>query len=178
MVIYPVYDVFVEFVDGFKKDAPSPLHSCFPHAGRVFTWMNTQKALIDNMFMGFAVCFPCAFVVLLFATNNVFTSLYAVVSIAAIVASVLGMCKLGFDWDLGIAQSISGIIVIGLSVDYTVHLGHMYCESTRASREERVVHCLTYMGVTVVAGGVTTLGSGCFMYGCQITFFTTMAALI
>ena len=34
--------------------------------------------------------------------------------------------------------SPSQVIVIGFSVDYTVHLGHVYCESKASTRQERV----------------------------------------
>ena len=43
-----------------------------------------------------------------------------------IVASVMGFCKWAMGWGLGIAESIAAVIVIGFSVDYVVHLGHMY----------------------------------------------------
>lgn len=34
------------------------------------------------------------------------------------------------------------------------------------------------MGSTVVAGAITTGGSGCFMFACQLVFFFKMALLI
>ena len=68
-----------------------------------------------------------------------------------IAQSVLG-------YDLGTGESISGTIVIGLSVDYTVHLGNIYTESARTSREGKMQDAASVMGPTVVAGGITTLG--------------------
>eukprot|EP01052_Picozoa_sp_SAG31_P028264 SAG31_NODE_2714_length_5203_cov_14.538793_4_plen_68_part_00 len=53
------------------------------------------------------------------------TSLWAILTVAAIVACVLGSVKAFFGWGLGIAESIAAVIVIGLSVDYAVHLAHM-----------------------------------------------------
>jgi hypothetical protein len=32
-------------------------------------------------------------------------------------------------WSLGVAESIAGVIVVGFSVDYTLHLGHIYKEA-------------------------------------------------
>ena len=34
------------------------------------------------------------------------------------------------------------------------------------------------MGATIAAGGVTTLGAGLCMFGCQMVFFSKMAILI
>ena len=42
------------------------------HGGGVFwTWTWTEQALVDGIFLGFAICFPCAFVVLILSTWNI-----------------------------------------------------------------------------------------------------------
>ena len=110
----------------FTPDAPDSFKSAFHDAGRSWIWMVTQKDLVSGLFSGLALCFPVAFFVLLWATGNLVMAIYATVSIAGIVSIVLGWCKVIMGWDLGIAESIAGIIVIGMSVDYVVHLGHMY----------------------------------------------------
>ena len=86
-------------------------------------------------------------------------------------------------WSLGVTETFAGIIVVGLAVDYVVHQAHMYedaahCEHHYQSREERFTHSATKMGSTVIAGAVTTAGSGCFMFLCQLGFFYKMAVLI
>ena len=63
------------------------------------------------------------------------------------------------------------------SVDYVVHLGHMYSECVHADRDSRVRHAAVTMGVTVVAGAATTLGAGLVMLLCQLTFFTKVHAV-
>lgn len=65
-----------------------------------------------------------------------------------------------------------------VTVCVQVHLGHMYVEAGEASREGKLNMAATNMGVTVVAGGVTTFGSAIFMYACQLSFFSKMATLI
>merc|ERR1711907_257385 len=94
----------------------------------------------------------------------------------------------------GILQVVYGLVfgcngnfcwnhVVGLAVDYFVHQAHMYedaahCEHHYQSREERFTHSATKMGSTVIAGAVTTAGSGCFTFLCQLGFFYKMAVLI
>lgn len=46
----------------------------------------------------------------------------AIWSVGAIVAAVLGMCQ-RLGWELGTGEAIAGVMVIGLAVDYTIHLG-------------------------------------------------------
>jgi len=71
--------------------------------------------------------------------------------------------------------------VIGFSIDYTLHIGHMYEEAREKGfkkREERIKYSLERMGTTVLAGAITTAGSALFMLMCQMTFFYKMALLI
>ena len=120
--------------------------------------------MVTNVFVGFAICFPCAYIVLLAATRNVATASIAIISVMGIVASVLGLCKWAMGWGLGIGESIAAVIVIGVSVDYVVHLSHVYVDAGHRnpplnSRAERVTFALTSMGATVFSGAVTTFGT-------------------
>merc|ERR1711968_263184 len=151
---------------------------------RWFSWADTEAGLLFGMFQGLQICMPVAFVVLLIASANFILAFVATFCIAGIVASVLGMCKSVMGWHLGIAESIAAVIVVGFAVDYIVHLCHIYAEAKNApgmphmTRGERVEEAVTVMGVTVLAGAVTTLGAGMFMYFCQMVFFTKMAFLM
>lgn len=129
--------------------------------GGTFTWMLTQKGLVDNVFQGLAICFPAAFVVLLIATHNFYLAVAAITTVAGIVGCVLGFVKFFLDWGLGIAESIAAVIVIGFSVDFTVHLAHMYVESESTTRGYRMADSAKLMGVTVTMGALTTLGEQC-----------------
>merc|ERR1711871_1740780 len=151
---------------------------------RWFSWADTEAGLLFGMFQGLQICMPVAFVVLLIASANFILAFVATFCIAGIVASVLGMCKSVMGWHLGIAESISAVIVVGFAVDYIVHLCHIYAEAKSPpgepdkTRGERVEEALTVMGVTVLAGAVTTLGAGSFMFLCKMVFFTKMAFLM
>eukprot|EP00961_Rhodomonas_salina_P183703 2479690-Rhodomonas_salina.1 len=176
-----LYELYEDLVAKLLADAPAGMESMFQTdtqaSGTGWTWMDVEDALVQNLLTGFAICFPVAFVVLVFATGNVVIATFATTSIVFIVAGVLGAAKLYYDWDLGIAESIAGVIVIGFSVDYTVHLGHMYKEG-EGSREAKTRHALTYMGTTVIGGGLTTLSAGLVLFLCTLTFFTKMALLL
>jgi len=146
----------------------------------VWVWYATNEAILQGMLTGLAIAFPVAFCTLIFATQNVVIALYAIVTIAAIVGSVLGAAERQ-GWALGIAESVSAVIVVGFSVDYTIHLGHMYDHAGHegfASRTERARFAILKMGSTVFAGAITTAGSGAFMFPCQLVFFNKMAFLI
>jgi hypothetical protein len=147
-----------------------------------FVWMRSEIGLVEGFYQGMYIAFPVAFGVLLFATGNLFISFYAILSVLFIVFGVLGFVNYSLGWDLGVAESIAGIIIIGFSVDYTVHLGHMYTDAEKQlghrDRVSKFEHASREIVPTVVGGAITTAGAGCFMFLCQLMFFVKMAALI
>ena len=72
-------------------------------------------------------------------------------------------------------------MVIGFSVDYAIHLCHMYVEADKSghsSRMARFSYAVAKMGGTVVGGAATTLGAAALMLPCQLTFFYKLGLLI
>lgn len=176
----PVRDLVRDWVDQQKLYMPGSLQSTKFSAYRFSSYDNGEE-LLNGFFSGCLIALPVCFMVLILATMNIVVSLYAVVAVSAIVLNVLGFCKSAMGWDLGMGEAIAGVIVIGYSVDYTVHLCHMYCDAashghtTRASRTE---FAICNMGSTVFAGAATTMAAGAIMFACYVTFFTKMAILI
>ena len=177
-IVQPIYNRFRLFVDEFIAKSPPTLASCLPYGGRTFTWMVTETKLVDGVFLGFAICFPIAFAVLFLTTADLKISLFAILAIAFVVGTLLGFVKVVLGWELGTGECIAATIVLGLAVDYTVHLGHVISKSVQESRGGKVSEAASMMGGTVFAGSATTLGSALFMFMCQLSFFTKMAVLI
>ena len=172
----------IKFVEAQQQSMPVELGHLTYDGEQQFLWADTMEALRASLFEGLAICFPLAFVVLLFSTENLLVALYAIVGIALIVASVLGTVELVYGWDLGIVESLMGNLVVGFSVDYTIHLGHMFVAAGREhdlqSSLDRFSFAIRKMGGTVVGGAVTTLGAGLFMLPCQLVFFHKLGLLM
>ena len=247
-IVREVYEEHIGFLaSSFLPTAPPSLATIFPFsASRAFTWMVTQKRLVDGIFTGFAICFPVAFCVLFLATGSVRVSLYAARLLPPAPpsppppppplpppsppppprappfrpppppapplpagspssrspsswahCSARASCPAGL-WALGrpsqarsssaspsttrYARSPFALIRLRppthACADLQVHLGHIYTESKQEGRRGKMEEAATVMGVTVLAGGVTTFGCACFMFPCQLTFFSKMATLI
>lgn len=63
-------------------------------------------------------------------------------------------------------------MLVGLAVDYVVHLAEGYNMSEHKDRLSRTRDMLEEMATSVFAGACTTLGASLFMFFTQITFFT------
>ena len=62
-------------------------------------------------------------------------------------------------------------MVVGLTVDYVVHLAEGYTLSLHTDRLSRVRDMLDEMAVSVFMGACTTLGASLFMFIAQLSFF-------
>mmetsp|Transcript_63841 Transcript_63841/g.149913 ORF Transcript_63841/g.149913 Transcript_63841/m.149913 type:complete len:1002 (-) Transcript_63841:88-3093(-) len=176
-----VRDLLRSWLDEQRGQLPASLQSIKFHGSGEFQRYDMGEELINGLFSGIAIAMPISFLVLLSSTRNVVVAIYAVLTVAAIVLCVLGFCKSAMDWDLGVGEAIAGVIVIGYSVDYVVHLAHMYCEAKHfghQTRDERAAFAIRNMGSTIFAGALTTMLAGATMFVCFFYFFIKMALLI
>jgi predicted RND superfamily exporter protein len=133
-----------------------------------------------------AITLGLAAAVILFGTGNFIVTVYSVTAIAAIlcgtVASVIQM-----GWTLGFLEGICFSILIGLSVDFVIHIGHAYLESAKhyeellgekASRGVMAREALATMGWSVLSAAFTTMCSAVVLQFCTITFFVKFGTII
>lgn len=144
-------------------------------------WELTRK-LIEALYTGMALSFPVAFFVLILSTFNVVIACSALFTVFLIVFNTLGFFNYALGWKLDFLVAVVGVIVIGFSVDYVLHLGHMLGEARVErgihSRVAKVKFSLDNMGVTVLNGAITTAGSGASMFLCTLQGFRSMGIMI
>ena len=78
-----------------------------------------------------AICF--SFLILLIATGNILLSALAIICVAIVILSTVAIMVFN-GWELGVAESVGIVIMIGLSVDYVVHLAADYRHSIHVKR--------------------------------------------
>lgn len=181
----PVLDAWNAYTKTVDDEGKSHgMGKSLQNAGMSWAWMQTERALVTNALQGIAIAVSVALVVLVISTDSIPVGVFATVTIAGIVLSVLAtMVALG--WELGTTESVSSVILIGYSVDYAVHLANAYQEAgdfhhdgSRKSRLDRTRSALTEYGVSIIAGAVTTFGAGVFLRGGTIMFFQKFSVLI
>lgn len=133
-------------------------------------YAHTQDIYVQNAINGILISYCLAVVILMIATGNILLTIFAGFNIFGCLACVLGCIPL-LGWKLGTIESISLTIVIGLSVDYVVHLAHSYRGSKSLKRNDRVYDMVAEMGSTVIGGAVTSIGASLFLFGCMLQFF-------
>jgi hypothetical protein len=135
-----------------------------------WVFYTTQKILVVGAFTGAAVSGVFAYVILTLSTFNGYLALLAILDIIGIVACILGsMYCMG--WQLGVIESVSITVLVGLSVDYVVHLANSFIEAKADDRLGRVGHASVEMGITVFGGAITSLGASFMLFLCYFQFF-------
>ena len=126
---------------------------------------------------GMIIAITFASCILLFATRNWILAGIAVGCVSIVIVSVVAIMAMQ-GWEFGVSESISVVILIGLSVDYVVHLASDYRHSAEQSRSDKMKQAYKEMGVSILSGTITTFGSGIFLFGGQVVTFKKFSILI
>ena len=139
--------------------------------------MESEYAFYKGALQGITISVTLAYLIMLIATQNIIVSTYALISVIFIVGSVTAIMVLQ-GWELGVPVSVATVIVIGFSVDYVVHLAAHYVHSPFYSKDAKATESVTAMGISIISGAITTLGSGVFLFGGTLMFFQKFAVVI
>eukprot|EP00493_Phyllostaurus_siculus_P012923 UN13112 len=83
-------------------------------------------------------------------------------------------------WKLGILESIIHVMVVGMAVDYVVHLGEAYLEAADVhhDRHSRARDMLETRGFSIISGAVSTLGGISILLAAFVLFFKKFAIVM
>ena len=88
-----------------------------------WAWLQLRAQLVENALMSVLISIVFAFLILVFTSFNLYTSLIAIFCISAVIFFLL-FAIYALNWDFGIIESTCVIVFIGVSIDYVVHICH------------------------------------------------------
>merc|ERR1712193_315210 len=162
---------FEEWLERLNRKAPKSANGAFHVAANsMWVWMHTQTVFVSSAVTGMVTGTILAFVVVLLATQQIVVAFASMLTILGVLASVLGaMVALG--WELGTIESICLTILAGFSVDYVVHLAHAFVHAEKKERSDKVRSAFDEIGVSVLAGMLTSASAAVALMICQLQFF-------
>ena len=182
------FGAWEDYMDGVKIQQ-YPYQQSFPiasttwsgrilHSSDVWVWMRTQYLLVSGAITGTLASLGLATCIIFLATLNVIIALFVLLELCGVVGSTLGLTYL-LGWELGMVESVSITILVGLSVDYVVHFavhyGHVRVHSKSdtgpSERQRRVHEVVSDMGPTVLGGAATSIGASLVLVCTWIQFF-------
>merc|ERR1711862_93354 len=109
------YNLFEGWLENLNRQAPKSGKGAFHVAANsMWVWMHTQTVFVSSALTGMITGTVLAFVVVLFATQQILVAFASVLTILGVLVSVLGsMVALG--WELGTIESICLTILAFLS---------------------------------------------------------------
>lgn len=125
---HPIFVQWDEYIKDFNNNAPSYLKNGAQTAGVFWCWMQSERAFLTSATSGMSAAVGFAFLILIGATRNIILSILSIISVGVVVVSVIALMVF-CGWELGVSESIAIVIMIGLSVDYVVHLAADYKHS-------------------------------------------------
>jgi hypothetical protein len=157
-----------DFVADHITDAPEGMDTFF-QSSAMWVRNHTQRLYLVNAISGILVSLLLAFIILFLSSANIIVTVLATMNIIGVVVSIAGMMTI-LGWELGTIESVCLTILVGLSVDYVVHLSNCYMESAETSRKARTRSALAEMGITVVGGAITSIGASSMLFACWLSF--------
>jgi len=140
-------------------------------------WVATMKALVNGVVSGVPVSVGSSGLILCFFTANWRIAVIATVTIIGVISSFMFTFVLA-GWVLGMYECMFLQLTAGMAVDYVVHLAHAYNECPAWDRESRMRASLTEMGVSVLSGGISTLGASVCLFLCNYNVFYLYGSFI
>ena len=116
-------------------------------------------------------------IVMFFFTKNIFLIILVCLYIIIIVIWVVGIFNI-FDWEFGIIEIICIPTVIGLTIDYQLHITHSYINSKYDLKKLRSKNSIDKLGISVLSSSITTLGSMFVLYFSTIVIFSDIGLIV
>ena len=149
----------------YPTSSDFPWESGMIHTSGIWVWMNTQKQLVSGAVTGTIISLGLATFIIFAASLNIIIAVIVFVELVGVVGCVLGTASL-LGWELGMIESVSITVLVGLSVDYVVHFAVHYNHvkvgsgsNTTTERQRRVHEVIADMGPTVLGGAATSMGA-------------------
>lgn len=113
------------------------------------------KIIKRELFMNVALSLVAVAVIVFFTVASPLTSLLITINVSFCIIEILG-----FMYVLGIAidsvSVINIVLAVGLSIDYSAHVGHCFMVKGGNNRDRRVLESLADIGAAVLNGASTT----------------------
>lgn len=172
--VKPVFNYFEERTAALPT---VPGYSTSFQTCNLYLWMRLEEGLLKDAFFSIAVSIVLSFVIVAISTRSIALSLVATLTIGCIVLAMLANL-VWMGWKISILESICLTVLVGLSVDYTIHLGNSWMKARSTNRVKRLNAALLEIGISVLAAAATTVLSALPLLLTIIIFFFRFGAFI
>ena len=139
--------------------------------------MATELQAIRGTVSSIAVSLAFAVFATLIFTGDAFVALMALLSMLAIILAVIAIL-VALKVKFGIVEAISLTILVGISVDFSLHLAESFTRSHFTSRGLRGVDAVSRVGYPIFSAAMTTMSAVMPMLWCQVQVLVRFGQII
>lgn len=171
------FDKWENFTRKWQSKLPVTAKSVFQTSVDAWGWMPTQKSIQEDSINGVIIAAAFCFIILLFSSQNVVITILGILCLFSIFVSLLALMKV-LDWKLGLTEILLLVVIMGLSVDNTIHIAHDYTQAPQFNRAGKMKQAYLQKGKTLTSSTVAIILAACFLFGAKITIFQNYAIVI
>jgi len=174
------WQTWESFIYEELKTAPAGVKNGWQTDRGAWRWFDTVENMNDNFREATLMCLGIALGIALISTANIVVTILTIFSIGTILASTISVV-VSLGWTLGFLEGICLCILIGLSVDFVIHMGHAYCAAAERgvhTRVDRTREAFARMAFPIASAAFTTFASACVLFFCTITFFQKFGTIV
>eukprot|EP01052_Picozoa_sp_SAG31_P009085 SAG31_NODE_470_length_15239_cov_19.376288_4_plen_460_part_00 len=187
-VALPVFNRLENFVWQKNQEAP-PALSDAPAIQTSNLWikMFTEVSAINGVVYAMGIIACCSFITIFIFTGHSRMAGIVVTVVFGMLFTILGCFKIA-GWSLGIVEAISALVLVGSSVDYSLHVAEAFvecsqlnrvtCQPYKMGRAALVTQALTRIGVSVLNAAATTFLSVLCLMFCNVALFVKFGQVI
>jgi len=174
--LFPTYEYWESWMKDINSQAPASCNKAFQTANEYPT-MIVELAFIEGTILEIQVAVSSAFGAVVLFTGNIFLALMGIFMVLFVVTALLAFMVL-MNWTMGAVEAVCLSIIVGMSVDYALHIGHALVHSDYFDRVGRARDSITMVGMSVLGGATTTVGSMVVLMFCTIHTFVVMGLIM
>ena len=132
----------------------SDLPSAFPYSAK-FIDIEGFKQINTELYRNVGIAISAVGIIVLITVSNVVASLIIMINVAFCIIEILGaMYALGLV--IGNLSVINIVLAVGLTIDYSAHIGHCFMVKGGNDNDARATEALADLGASVLNGALST----------------------
>ena len=113
------------------------------------------KIIQTELFRNVGLAIACVFVIVLLTVGNVVTAFLITINVGFCIIEILGF-MFAFGIVIDSVSVINIVLAVGLSVDYSAHVGHCFMVKGSDDKNRRATEALADIGAAVLNGAMST----------------------
>merc|ERR1719499_813069 len=171
----PYYDAYEDVSLYINNENPS--QSVAFQTSPTWPRIMVELAFVDGVKWSILfTCIMCGSTMILF-TRNLAISFFVTGTILIVVTCLLGMLEI-IGWQFGPLEAVTVPTVVGLCIDYALHVGHSYIHSLHPERQLRAFSVIKSIGTSVLAAGLTTIFAMLTLAFCEVQLFAVVGIIV